>query len=123
METFVCVIDREAIVAFRAEDADHASAIVNSDDKNARDQLFGLHEVLRENGEPLWSEDANVTARRATEFEHKVWQRKQDALVEEWHMADNPQWIDPSSPGGECVAYLIPVSSIYPDNLEKIGLT
>jgi hypothetical protein len=81
METFVALVGTEAIVAFRAEGADHASAIVNSDDKNGRDQLFGLHEVTRTNGEWLWDEDANVTVRRATEFEHKVWQRKQDTLI------------------------------------------
>jgi hypothetical protein len=70
IKTYVAEINGEAIIAFRAEDDDHANAIVNDEDGGLRSGHNGLSGLLRADGSVLWDGETEIKARRATDAEH-----------------------------------------------------
>lgn len=111
MKTYVAVIDGEAIMAFRAEDDDHAYDLAYEDDGGLQLGLNGFSGLLRADGRVLWDEVSEITVRRATKEEHARWIAGRDA--ETGSSYDGKQ-IDPAmgDDPDDINVYLIPVTSV-----------
>jgi hypothetical protein len=107
METYVAEINGEAVMAFRAEDDDHAYDIVNEKDGGLQLGLNGHSGLLRADGNVLWDEKTEIKARRATEAEHQEWLEARDAETGEGKQIDPSMDDDPD----DFNVYLIPVMS------------
>jgi hypothetical protein len=98
MKTYVAEINGEAIIAFRAESDDHASAMVNEKDGGLQLGLNGFSGLRRADGSVLWNGETEIKARRATDAEHERLCKARDAEAD--GDADNFS------------IYLVPVKSI-----------
>jgi hypothetical protein len=108
METYVAEINGEAVMAFRAEDDDHAYDIVNEKDGGLQLGLNGHSGLLRADGNVLWDEKTEIKARRATEAEHQEWLEARDAETGEGKQIDPSMDDDPD----DFNVYLISVMSV-----------
>jgi hypothetical protein len=115
METYVAEINGEAVMAFRAEDDDHAYDIVNEKDGGLQLGLNGHSGLLRADGNVLWDEKTEIKARRATEAEHQEWLEARDAETGEGKQIDPSMDDDPD----DFNVYLIPVMSEDEDEGEE----
>jgi hypothetical protein len=114
MKTFVAEINGEAVIAFRAEDHEEAVAIVNEENGGLQLGLNGYSGLLRADGKPLWDGESEITARRATEDEHKRWLRARDAALGD---AAEGGAIDPTmgDDPDDFAVYLIQATSVDDD--------
>jgi hypothetical protein len=115
METYVAEINGEAVMAFRAEDDDHAYDIVNEKDGGLQLGLNSYSGLLRADGNVLWDEKTEIKARRATEAEHQEWLKARDAETGEGKRIDPSMDDDPD----DFNVYLIPVMSVDEDEDEE----
>src|SRR5690349_14815615 len=105
MRTYVADVDGVPIVAFRAENNEHAQSLAN--DKGSE-----LQESLRDfnnpDGSPLWDGAAAILVRPATESEDDDWHTARDASVGEF---SEGAVIDPNLGENldDFILYLVPI--------------
>jgi hypothetical protein len=111
MKTYVAEINREAILAFRAETDEDAHQKMNGEEGSIPLGLNGFAGLLRDNGEVLWDGESEIETRLATEDEHERWSRALDAEI---GAALDGRPIDPtaSNDPNDFVAYLIPTKRL-----------
>jgi hypothetical protein len=78
VKTYVAIIGRSAVLAFRAEDDDQARAIVGDPAGNMRSDLQVL---LGADGKPLWDGKSAIQAREATPSQHTEWEQSRDQAI------------------------------------------
>jgi hypothetical protein len=110
MKTYVAEINGEAVMAFRALDADDAHDMVSDEDGDLQQSLNESSGVVRADGSPLWDGKSEIRARPATEAEDESWRTARDAEIEN---ADEGELIDAEIEDDfdDFNVYLIPVKS------------